>query len=51
MANDECPCLGGHVFSTSEQRFVGVDTQEGRFGEVSIWTCRHCGRPWLHYLY
>ena len=33
------------------ERVVGVDTQDGRFGEVSILTCRRCGRLRLHYHY
>ena len=28
---------------------VGVDPTKGRFGEVSIETCRHCGAKWLRY--
>ncbi len=29
---------------------LGVDETDGRFGEVSIETCRLCGRKWLRYL-
>jgi len=29
--------------------FIGVDETEGRFGEVNIKQCKHCGRYWLHY--
>ena len=28
---------------------VGVDDTDGRFGEVSIETCRACGSKWLRY--
>jgi len=31
-------------------KFIGVDETNGRFGEVSIWQCKTCGRYWLHYL-
>lgn len=31
-------------------RFIGIDTTNGRFGEVNLWQCRKCGRYWLHYL-
>ena len=29
---------------------IGIDTTNGRFGDVSIETCKHCGARWLHYL-
>lgn len=28
---------------------VGVDQTNGRFGEVSVARCKHCGQRWLHY--
>jgi hypothetical protein len=28
---------------------VGVDQTNGRFGDVSIETCKHCGTRWLRY--
>jgi hypothetical protein len=28
---------------------IGVDESDGRFGEVSIETCRACGSKWLCY--
>jgi hypothetical protein len=28
---------------------VGIDETKGRFGEVEIWRCNRCSRPWLHY--
>ncbi len=52
MAEGECQCMAGWVYYRDfEERIVGVDTQEGRFGDVSICTCRHCGQHWLHYHY
>jgi len=29
---------------------VGIDKTNGRFGDVSIETCKQCGASWLHYL-
>ncbi|MBV8327693.1 hypothetical protein [Chryseobacterium sp.] len=28
---------------------LGIDVTNGRYGEVSIDECIHCGRKWLHY--
>jgi hypothetical protein len=30
-------------------RDIGVDTTNGRYGDVTIRRCRLCGRHWLHY--
>jgi hypothetical protein len=52
MADAECRCLAGWThYSDFDERPVGVDTLEGRFGDVSIHTCRRCGQRWLHYHY
>jgi hypothetical protein len=32
-----------------EERDIGVDTAKGRYGDVAIETCRHCGSLWLTY--
>jgi hypothetical protein len=32
-----------------DSRPIGVDETNGRFGEVSVDTCKACGRMWLHY--
>jgi hypothetical protein len=29
---------------------VGIDETNGRFGDVTVETCRHCGTLWLNYL-
>lgn len=29
---------------------LGVDTTNGRFADVTIQTCLHCGTKWLNYL-
>jgi hypothetical protein len=49
MTLPACQCLelGPQSF---DEAFVGVDETNGRFGEVSVRTCRACGRRWLHYL-
>lgn len=45
-----CPCqapdAGASVFVSQS---LGVDTTAGRFGDVSLLTCKTCGRLWLHY--
>ena len=28
---------------------VGIDKTNGRYGEVTVETCAHCGEKWLHY--
>lgn len=44
---DLCPCLeAGTHFCGFEKKVIGVDD---RYGEVSVWTCKKCGRNWLHY--
>lgn len=48
----DCPCLTGHHYHADfDERMVGVDGQSGRFGEVSLQVCRHCGRSWLRYFW
>src|SRR5690606_3724726 len=32
-----------------EKVTLGVDKTNGRFGDVSLFTCIHCGTKWLHY--
>lgn len=34
------------VFDSEE---IGIDHKNGRYGEVSIKTCKKCGSKWLHY--
>ena len=36
-------------YTDFESEFVGVDKTNGRFGEVSIETCKTCGSKWLRY--
>jgi len=34
-----------------ESRELGIDETRGRFAEVGIERCRHCGQHWLRYRY
>jgi hypothetical protein len=36
-------------YSDFDSTEIGVDETNGRFGEVTIKTCRVCKRKWLHY--
>ena len=46
----ECCCLTPPFdYRDFDSKFIGVDKTNGRFGEVSIKTCRRCRRKWLHY--
>jgi hypothetical protein len=46
-AKDPCPCLDAEThFCGFDKKGVGVDKN---YGEVTLWTCRKCGRQWLHY--
>jgi hypothetical protein len=44
-----CACLATGP-TDYEVSVVGVDETHARFGEVTVRTCRSCGRRWLHYL-
>ena len=44
---DACPCLNAEThFCGFKKKAIGMDDQ---YGEVSVWTCKKCGRDWLHY--
>src|SRR5581483_6164846 len=46
-APETCPCLDAEThFCGFEIKPIGVDDQ---YGEVAVWTCKKCGRHWLHY--
>ena len=52
MPTDSCPCMTPRFDRQGfERRYLGVDELSGRFGEVTIETCRRCGQRWLHYFY
>lgn len=45
-----CTCLTPPFHSTAfKSTVVGVDETRGRFAEVSVGTCKRCGRKWLRY--
>ncbi len=48
---EQCICLDlPQPFHHYEKvKFVGVDEINGRFGQVNIHRCLHCGRLWVHY--
>lgn len=47
----DCRCLTPPFdYRDFESQDVGVDETKGRFGAVSIETCKLCGRKWLRYL-
>ncbi|HEU4885930.1 MAG TPA: hypothetical protein VFT45_27075 [Longimicrobium sp.] len=48
MSGAACECLELGP-SSYDEASVGVDTSRGRFGDVSLRTCRACGRRWLRY--
>jgi hypothetical protein len=47
----DCLCFKPPLnYSDFDQRNLkGYDETDGRFGEVSIETCKHCGTKWLRY--
>jgi hypothetical protein len=46
----ECRCMTPpFYFLDYDSQSLGVDETNGRFGEVTIETCKACGRKWLHY--
>jgi hypothetical protein len=47
---DECKCMTPPFhYLDYETESIGVDETNGRFGEVTIETCRSCGSKWLRY--
>lgn len=51
-ASDACPCQEEPQPFThyDEVRAIGTDETNGRFGDVTLRRCNHCGCLWLHYL-
>ncbi len=37
-------------FTDFATEFIGTDETNGRFGEVTVETCRLCGSKWLRYM-
>jgi hypothetical protein len=47
----ECHCMTPPFhYLDFDSETLGIDETNGRFGEVSVQTCKACGRKWLHYL-
>ncbi len=45
-----CNCQNPPIlYSNFTKNFIGTDTTNGRFGEVSIESCKQCNAKWLHY--
>ncbi|HRQ40956.1 MAG TPA: hypothetical protein PLD25_23830 [Chloroflexota bacterium] len=38
-------------YTNFDSHSVGIDETNGRFAEVSIETCKQCGRRWLRYFW
>jgi hypothetical protein len=48
---NECKCMTPPFnYTDFDTKFIGIDETNGRFGEVSVKTCKLCGSEWLHYL-
>jgi hypothetical protein len=46
----DCRCLTPSFdYRDFDSAALGVDETDGRFGEVTIETCKVCGRRWLRY--
>lgn len=44
---DACACLDAEThFCGFDKKAIGVDKH---YGEVTVWTCKKCGRNWLYY--
>ena len=47
---DECRCMTPpFYYQDFETASLGVDMTNGRYGEVTVETCRACGSKWLRY--
>lgn len=47
QGSDTCACLDAEThFCGFDKTAIGVDNY---YGEVTVWTCKKCGRKWLHY--
>lgn len=48
--NYTCECQNPQSKNSQfERNFLGIDEQKGRFGEVSIDTCKACQSKWIYY--
>lgn len=47
---DDCPCMNPPFdYRDYDEKYIGRDEIKGRFGSVTIETCKNCGVLWLHY--
>ncbi|MBL7747598.1 MAG: hypothetical protein JNM19_09250 [Chitinophagaceae bacterium] len=47
----KCKCFIPPLHYTDyEKTYWGVDTTNGRFAEITLEVCVHCGTKWLNYL-
>ncbi|GAB3995053.1 hypothetical protein GCM10028807_34180 [Spirosoma daeguense] len=50
LPENVCQCHKPPIlYSDYTSTFVGVDETNGRFANVAIETCRHCGTNWITY--
>jgi hypothetical protein len=50
IQNSSCKCQNPKAnYLVFDKKQIGIDTKNGRYGEVSIVTCKTCGSKWLHY--
>ncbi len=50
MNTENCKCHNPPILSSNfTKNFIGIDTKNGRFGEVTIENCKYCNSKWLHY--
>lgn len=46
----DCKCMSPPFTHTDyDIEEIGCDEEEGRYGDVALWTCRECGAEWLRY--
>jgi hypothetical protein len=46
----DCRCMTPPLdYTDYTYELLGIDETAGRFGEVSVQTCKACGSHWLHY--
>lgn len=46
----DCPCFDPPFsYRDFDSKLIGVDETHGRFGDVSVERCKHCGTKWLRY--
>jgi hypothetical protein len=51
ISEAKCKCFIPPLHYTDYQiSYMGVDETNGRFAEVTLQTCIHCGIKWLNYL-